>query len=77
MVLVVRFQKHLYSNHFEAVREQLARDHLPAPRLSLSERIKPITNLGDIKGVFARIEPDDIQLEGYQSHAAIKAPMAV
>jgi thymidylate synthase len=66
---------HIYEDHFDQVREQLARDHLPAPALNLSERIKAIS-LDEIQGVFTRIEPDDIALEGYQSHAAIKATMA-
>ena len=38
--------------------------------------IKRIERLQDIAGAFERIEPADITLEGYESHAAIKAPMA-
>ncbi len=67
---------HIYADHFDQVREQLSRDHLPPPALRLSDCIKPVCNLEDIPGIFARIEPEDIALEGYQSHAAIKAPMA-
>lgn len=33
-------------------------------------------HLDAVRGAFARIEPDDIQLDDYQSHAAIPAPMA-
>ena len=68
---------HIYENHIEAVKEQLTRSHFAAPGLMLSDRIKKIENLDDIAGVFERIEPGDIALDGYQSHAAIKAAMAV
>lgn len=34
------------------------------------------SQLDGVKGVFARIDPDGIKLEDYQSHAAIKATMA-
>lgn len=68
--------QHLYENHFEQMKEQLTREHFPAPKLILSDRIRPITDPSQIRGVFERIEPDDISLEGYRSHAAIKAPMA-
>ena len=64
-----------YEDHYDQVNEQLSRDHFPAPKLVLSENIRPIADLSEIAGVFTRVEPADISLEGYQSHAAIKAPM--
>lgn len=70
---------HIYENHLDQVREQLSREHLAAPRLVLSEHIKPLTPERleqDLPGIFERIEPEDIELEGYVSHPAIKAPMA-
>ena len=67
---------HIYENHVDQVKEQLSREHFPAPTLVLSERIKRLQSVDDIPGVFAAIEPADIWLDGYQSHAAIKAPMA-
>lgn len=66
---------HIYEDHYDAVREQLTRDHFEAPKLVISDRIRQIS-LSEIDGAFSRIEPDDITLEGYQSHSAIKAPMA-
>lgn len=66
---------HVYVNHVEQVQEQLARTHFPAPRLVLSERVRTVTP-HEVRGAFKRIQPDDISLEGYQSHAAIKAEMA-
>lgn len=67
---------HIYEDHYDQVRELLSREHLEAPRLVLSDNIKRIERLEDVAGAFARIEPADITLEGYESHAAIKAPMA-
>ena len=66
----------MYLNHFEQVKEQLSRDHFPLPKLVLSNNIKTVTDLSQIEGIFTRIEPDDIWLEGYDSHSALKAPMA-
>jgi len=58
---------HLYSNHFDQVREQLSRTPLLLPTLKLNPNIQTITDF----------EMDDIELIGYESHDAIKAPMAV
>lgn len=67
---------HIYEEHFDQVREQLGRGHFEPPQLVLSDRIKAVTDVVDIPGAFARVEPEDIYLEGYQSQAAIKASMA-
>jgi thymidylate synthase len=58
---------HLYSNHFEQAREQLMRQPLAPPRL----RLNP-----DIRSIFD-FRYEDIAIENYQSHAAIKAAVAV
>jgi len=58
---------HLYLNHLEQVRTQLARPPLPLPQLVL--RRKPPT-LFDYRY-------EDIEIVGYESHPAIKAPVAV
>lgn len=58
---------HIYSNHFDQVKEQLARTPLPLATLQLNTEISVITEF----------EMEDIELHGYQSHEAIKAPMAV
>jgi thymidylate synthase len=56
---------HIYLNHVEGVRTQLAREPFPLPRLRLAKR--PVLEL--------RFE--DIALEDYQHHPFIKLPVAV
>ncbi len=58
---------HIYANHFDQVKEQLGRKPFPLPKLKLNPEISVITDF----------TMDDIELEGYTSHDAIKAPMAV
>jgi thymidylate synthase len=58
---------HLYSNHFEQAREQLAR----APRAMPTMRLNPAVN-----DLF-KFRFEDFMLENYDPHPAIKAPIAV
>ena len=58
---------HIYSNHVEQVNEQLRREPLPAPQISLNPAVTDIT----------QFTMSDIRLDGYTSHGAITAPMAV
>jgi thymidylate synthase len=58
---------HIYLNHVEQVKEQLNREPLPAPQLVLNKDIRDIT----------KFTIADIRLDGYTSHDAIQAEMAV
>ena len=57
---------HIYQNHFDQVAEQLTREPLPLATLKLNQDISVITEFG----------MEDVELDGYTSHEAIKAPMA-
>lgn len=58
---------HIYLNHFDQVKEQIARELYPLPKLWLNPEIK---NIFDFK-------MEDIKLIDYKYHPTIKAPMAV
>jgi thymidylate synthase len=58
---------HLYSNHLEQAKQQLAREPRPLPTMKLNPEIKNMDSF--------RFE--DFELVGYDPHPAIKAPIAV
>lgn len=58
---------HLYNDHFEQAQLQLSRDERPLPKISLT---KTIDNLFDFRY-------NDITLENYNPHPAIKAKVSV
>lgn len=58
---------HLYANHLEQAREQLAREPRPLPVMRLNPEVREIT----------AFRYEDFTLEGYDPHPAIKAPIAV
>lgn len=69
---------HIYENHLDMVKEQLARAPYPAPRLVISDRIPDYAQTGKYEPQWLeQVEPGDFTLEGYQHHAALSAPMAV
>lgn len=57
---------HLYDNQFEAVSELLDRGLLDEPKLVISGNVQPLGDFTQIRGVFTRIEPGDIYLDGYK-----------
>ncbi len=58
---------HLYSNHFEQAQLQLTRTPFPLPAMKINPAIKDIFEF----------KFEDFELINYQSHPAIKAPVAV
>ncbi|MBU3597546.1 thymidylate synthase [Polynucleobacter bastaniensis] len=58
---------HLYSNHLEQVDLQLSRDFFSLPKLNIVRKPDSIFDY----------EFEDFEITGYESHPAIKAPVAV
>ena len=58
---------HIYENHMDQVKLQLSRSPLALPTLWLNPEVK---NIDDFK-------LEDIRLDGYESHPAIKGAVAV
>jgi thymidylate synthase len=58
---------HLYLNHMEQVQEQLSREPLALPTMAINPEV---TNIFDFKF-------EDFELQNYQSHAHIKAPISI
>ena len=57
---------HIYSNHIEAIKTQLSRNSFDPPTLKINSN----ASIFDINY-------EDLELIGYNSHPAIKAPIAV
>ncbi|MBO0440945.1 thymidylate synthase [Candidatus Enterococcus ikei] len=58
---------HLYTNHVDQMNEQLTRDIRSFPNLKLNQEKQSVFDF----------EMEDIVIEGYDPHPAIKAPIAV
>lgn len=58
---------HLYSNHAEQVEEQLSRTPYALPTMKINPEVKDIFSFSF----------EDFELIGYESHAHIKAPVAI
>ncbi|MDD6778088.1 MAG: thymidylate synthase [Bacteroidales bacterium] len=58
---------HIYTNHFEQVREQLSRDPRPLPTMRINPGVKSIFDF----------HYDDFTLEGYNPHPHIKGIVSV
>lgn len=57
---------HIYSNHFDQIKEQISREPYPFPTLKLNPDVKTIDDF----------KYEDITLENYQSHPPLKGEIA-
>jgi len=57
----------LYNNHFEQASLQLSRTPFPLPQMKINPEVKDIFDF----------KFEDFELLNYESHPAIKAPVAV
>ena len=61
---------HLYLNHLPQVAEQISREPYPFPTMTIDKKLETVADI-------EALELGDFHFEGYQSHPAIKAEMAV
>jgi thymidylate synthase len=75
--VVVLGDAHVYRDHFDGLREQLARPPRPSPTLrfgrSPDETLRGLLATSKEEG----LRLSDFVLEGYDPHPAIRLPMAV
>jgi thymidylate synthase len=65
-LLVCIGDAHIYSSHLDQIKTQLKREPLPSPKVLI--HLKPNTTIDSI-------DVDSIELQDYQSHGKISAPM--
>jgi thymidylate synthase len=58
---------HIYENHIDAAREQLAREPTPLPTVSVDADLNTIDDF----------QPEQVVREGYDPHPSIKADLVV
>jgi len=71
---------HLYSNHIEQAKQQIDREPFELPKLNINTEFWQTESgecgVGPLKTNLQGFEIDDFQLENYQSHPSIKAPLS-
>jgi thymidylate synthase len=66
---------HLYTNHVEQAKEQIGRTQFELPKLYINDEFWN-HEYQTIDGWIKSMEIGDFQIENYQSHPSIKAPLS-
>jgi thymidylate synthase len=72
---------HLYSNHIEQAKEQIAREPYELPTLSYLDEYHYLNDkemVGDVSFIdkIAKFRPDFFKVDNYEAHPTIKAPLS-
>jgi thymidylate synthase len=67
---------HLYSNHIEQAKEQIGREPYPLPTLKHLRNDDKYKLLCEFPLLWDELKISDFEIENYQSHLAIKAPLS-
>jgi thymidylate synthase len=67
---------HLYLNHVEQAKEQIGREPYQLPTLKHMKTDEFYMSLSEDISLFTHLNPTDFQVENYQSHPSIKAPLS-
>lgn len=66
-IVITMSDAHIYLNHLEQVKLQLTRDPKPLPKLKIKRKPDSIYDYSF----------EDFELEGYEPHPAISAPVSI
>ena len=67
---------HLYSNHIEQAKEQISREPYPLPTLKHMQTEAFFKSLSEDISLVTHLDNTDFEIENYQSHPTIKAPLS-
>ena len=67
---------HIYLNQIEGVKEQIERGSYELPKLQHMKTQSYYDNLSESLSLFTHLDPQDFQLENYQSYPKIHFPLS-
>jgi thymidylate synthase len=67
---------HLYINHIEQAKEQIGREPFELPTLKHMKTDEFYKSLSEDQSLYSHLDNTDFEIENYQSHPSIKAPLS-